>query len=103
MAELKGLKLAKEMQMIKAARPGSKGKEYARYLEDLAENSRYAGLRRSAKLEEIEAGLVSFEDQFLAYMALPDGSTVGEFMKLPENVERLAKTKMPKLLIGEKL
>jgi len=51
-----------------------------------------------AKLEEIEAGLVSFEDQFLAYMALPNGSTVGEFMQLPENAERLAETKMPKLL-----
>lgn len=57
-------------------------------------------LSLKAKLEEIEAGLVSFEDQFLAYMALPDGSTVGDFMKLPENIERLAKTKMPKMLMG---
>jgi len=53
-----------------------------------------------AKLEEIEAGLISFDDQFLAYMALPDGSTVGDFMRLPENIKRLAQTKMPKLLIG---
>jgi len=53
-----------------------------------------------AKLEEIEAGLISFDDQFLAYMALPDGSTVGDFMRLPENRQRLAKTKMPKLLVG---
>ena len=55
-------------------------------------------LEKTDKLEEIEAGLVSFEDQFLAYMALPNGSTVGEFMQLPENAERLAETKMPKLL-----
>ncbi len=54
-----------------------------------------------AKLEEIEAGLKSFEDQFLADMALPDGSTVGDFMRLPENINRLAETKMPKLLMGE--
>jgi hypothetical protein len=53
-----------------------------------------------AKLEEIEAGLISFDDQFLAYMALPDGSTVGDFMRLPENIERLAETKMPKLLVS---
>lgn len=53
-----------------------------------------------AKLEEIEAGLISFDDQFLAYMALPNGTTVGDFMRLPENRERLAKTKMPKLLTG---
>lgn len=56
-------------------------------------------LSLKAKLEEVEAGLTSFEDQFLAYMALPDGSTVGDFMKLPENLERLAETKMPKLLM----
>jgi len=53
-----------------------------------------------AKLEEIEAGLISFDDQFLAHLALPNGTTVGDFMRLPENVERLAKTKMPKLLCG---
>ena len=51
-----------------------------------------------AKLEEIEAGLISFEDQFLSYMALPNGGTVADFMKLPENTARLQKTTMPKLL-----
>lgn len=50
------------------------------------------------KLEEIAEGVTSFEDQFLAQMSLPDGSTIGEFMKLPENVKRLEKTQMPKLL-----
>jgi len=50
------------------------------------------------KLEEIDDGGISFEDQFLAMMCLPDGSTVGEFMKLPENIARLEETKMPKLL-----
>ena len=50
------------------------------------------------KFEEIDAGVISFEDQFLAQMSLPDGSTVADFMKLPENLARLEKTKMPKLL-----
>ena len=50
------------------------------------------------KLDEVQGGGVSFEDQFLAMMSLPDGSTVGDFMKLPENVARLEKSKMPKLL-----
>lgn len=58
-------------------------------------------LSLKAELEKVEAGLASFEDQFLAYMALPDGSTVGDFMKLPENIERLKKTQMPKLLMGK--
>ena len=50
------------------------------------------------KLEEVDDGGVSFEDQFLAQMCLPDGSTVGDFMKLPGNVAKLEKTEMPKLL-----
>ena len=50
------------------------------------------------KLEEIDSGLISFEDQFLSRMALPDGSTVSDFMKLPENISRLKEAKMPLLL-----
>ncbi len=59
-------------QMIKAARPGTKGKEYARYLEDMAENSRYASLRRSAKLDITEWGLTDIatrEEPFLSSWA----------------------------------
>jgi len=57
-------------------------------------------LSLKAKLEEIEHGLETFDDQFLAHLALPDGTTVSDFMRLPENVARLEKTKMPKLLTG---
>jgi hypothetical protein len=52
------------------------------------------------KLEEIEEGGISFEDQFLSMMALPDGSTVADFMALPMNVNLLETAKMPKLLTG---
>lgn len=52
------------------------------------------------KLEEIEEGSISFEDQFLAMMSLPNGSTVADFMKLPENMALLQKSEMPKLLMG---
>ena len=52
------------------------------------------------KLEEIQSGGISFEDQFLSMMTLPDGSTVGDFMRLPENLARIQSTKMPKLLTG---
>lgn len=31
-----------------------------------------------AKLEAVESGIVTFEDEFLAHMLLPDGRTVGE-------------------------
>jgi len=59
-------------QMIKAAVPGKRGKEYARYLEDLAENSRYATLRRSAGLDITEWGLTHIaarEEPFLSSWA----------------------------------
>lgn len=73
----------------------------ARYEQARRQRWRILLLSIKAKLEEIEAGLISFDDQFLAYMALPDGSTVGDFMRLPENAEMLAKTKMPRLLVGQ--
>ena len=52
------------------------------------------------KLEEIQSGGVSFEDQFLAMMVLPNGTTVSDFMKLPENLAKLQKSEMPHLLTG---
>jgi len=55
-------------QMIKAARFGEKGKWYARHLEDLAENSRYAALRHRSKLDITEWGLANItarEEPFL--------------------------------------
>lgn len=55
-----------------------------------------------AKLNLIQSGQSSFEDEFLAYMALPDGSTVSDFMQQPENIERLQKSKMPKMLMSGK-
>jgi len=54
-----------------------------------------------AKLNVIEDGDKTFEDEFMAYMALPDGSTVGDFLKLPENQARLAQSQMPLLLMAE--
>ena len=33
-----------------------------------------------AKLEAVEAGISSFETEFLGHIVLPDGSTVGEWM-----------------------
>ncbi len=34
-----------------------------------------------AKLEAVAAGITTIEDEFLAHTVLPDGSTVGQFMK----------------------
>ncbi len=40
-----------------------------------------------AKLEAIERGIVSFEDEFLPYTSLPDGSTVGEWAN--QNIQKM--------------
>lgn len=50
------------------------------------------------KLEQVADGGISFEDQFLAQMCLPDKTTVAQYMQLPENIDRLQKSRMPKLL-----
>jgi len=50
-----------------------------------------------AKLEAVECGITTFDEEFLAHIVLPNGGTVGEFM-LPQ-VERAYQTlEMPPLL-----
>jgi hypothetical protein len=50
-----------------------------------------------AKLEAVESGIATFEEEFLAHIVLPDGQTVGQWM-LPQ-VERAYLTgHMPALL-----
>ncbi|MGV3580037.1 hypothetical protein [Brevundimonas sp.] len=34
-----------------------------------------------AKLEAVASGITTIEDEFMAHMVLPDGQTVGQFMK----------------------
>lgn len=51
-----------------------------------------------AKLEMVDIGLTTFEEEFLAQTCLADGNTVSEFMELPENLKLLEKTGMPKML-----
>ena len=50
-----------------------------------------------AKLEAVEAGISTFEDEFLAYTVLPDGQTVGDFM-LPQVALAYLKGEMPRML-----
>lgn len=52
-----------------------------------------------AKLEAVEAGISEFDDEFLAFIALPDGSTVGEWAR-PQIAEVYASGSMPALMPG---
>ena len=50
-----------------------------------------------AKLEAVEAGIVEFESEFLAHIVLPDGSTVGAWVR-PQVAIAYQSGDMPKML-----
>lgn len=52
-----------------------------------------------AKLEAVESGITTFEDEFLAHILLPDGRTYGEFA-VPQLDAVYETGEMPKLLPG---
>jgi hypothetical protein len=52
-----------------------------------------------AKLEAVESGITTFEDEFLAHILLPDGRTYGEFA-VPQLDHIYATGTMPRLLPG---
>lgn len=54
-----------------------------------------------AKLEAVEAGITVFEDEFLAHIMLPDGSTVGQWAR-PQLEIAYSKGSMPALMPGGK-
>jgi len=83
--------------------PAPKSEDYrlqSQYDQAIRQRWRVFYMSLKMKLEEVQDGGVSFEDQFLSMMTLPDGSTVADFMKLPENLSLIEKTKMPKMLTG---
>jgi hypothetical protein len=55
-----------------------------------------------AKLEAVESGIATFEQEFLNYIMLPDGQTVGEYI-IPQIEQVYLSGRMPKMLpdIGE--
>lgn len=53
-----------------------------------------------AKLEAVEAGIVTLEDEFLAHIAIPGGKTVGDMMR-PQLKMLRDEGKLPNLMITE--
>lgn len=52
-----------------------------------------------AKLEAVDAGISEFEEEFLAHIILPDGSTVGQQIR-PHIEKAYMSGKMPRLLLS---
>lgn len=59
---------------------------------------RALALSIKAKLEAVEAGIVTFEAEFLAHFVLPDGMTVEE--KLGPELETIGTKQLPSILPG---
>jgi hypothetical protein len=58
---------------------------------------RALALAIKAKLEAVEAGITTFEDEFMAHIVLPDGSTFGNWAR-PQIAEAYQSGAMPSLL-----
>lgn len=73
----------------------------AAYEKAVRQRWRALALVIKAKLEAVESGITTFEEEFLAHTLLPNGQTVGDFM-LPQVESAYETGKMPPLLSGPK-
>lgn len=71
----------------------------AEYEKAVRQRWRALALVIKAKLEAVEAGITEFDEEFMAHIVLPNGSTVGEFMT-PQIEHAYQSGKMPALLPG---
>jgi hypothetical protein len=71
----------------------------AAYEQAVRQRWRALALVIKAKLEAVESGITTFEDEFLAHLVLPDGQTVGEWMR-PQIEEVYTTGLMPPRLLG---
>src|SRR3954447_16955867 len=70
-----------------------------RYDQAVRQRWRALALVVKAKLESVATGITSFEEEFLAHIVLPDGSTVGAWAR-PQLEEVYATGSMPTILPG---
>ena len=71
------------------------------YEQAVRQSWRALALVIKAKLEAVDTGITIFEDEFMAHIVLPNGDTVGDFMR-PQIEKAYETKKMPPLLPGVK-
>lgn len=69
-----------------------------KYKQEYRRRWRVLLLALKAKLELVDAGLVSFEDEFLAQTCLPDGTTIADTIQ-PQIQQAITEGKSPTLLL----
>jgi hypothetical protein len=72
--------------------------QHRAYEQAIRQRWRALVLAVKAKLEAVESGIATFEEEFMAYVLLPDGRTVGEWMT-PQLEETYQSGKMPPLML----
>ena len=75
----------------------SKQSADAAYEQAVRQKWRAMALVVKAKLEAVESGITTFDDEFMAHIVLPDGSTVGHFMR-PQIETAYERGNMPLML-----
>ena len=78
-------------------RERSASQAFAAWEQATRQRWRALALAVKAKLEAVEAGIATFEQEFMAHVVLPNGQTVGEVM-IPQIAAAYDTGKMPKLL-----
>ena len=79
----------------------SDGQAKQAYEKAIRQRWRALALAVKAKLEVVASGMMTFEDEFLAHIVLPNGSTVGDMVQ-PQIEKSYHDGKMPPLLGYEK-
>jgi hypothetical protein len=75
----------------------SEAQAYSAWEQATRQRWRALALVIKAKLEAVESGITVFDDEFMAHILLPDGSTVSEFMR-PQVEAAYATGQMPSML-----
>jgi hypothetical protein len=78
-------------------KPRSAQAAYTAYEQATRQRWRALSLVIKAKLEAVESGIAEFDEEFLAYIVLPGGQTVGETM-VPQIEVAYTTGKMPALM-----
>lgn len=90
---------SQEFTLTPTGRDRSAGAAEEAYEQAVRQRWRALALVIKAKLEAVEAGISTVEDEFMAAVMLPDGRTVGDWLG-PQLGAVYAKQAMPALLPG---
>lgn len=90
---------AAEFTQTPTGRDRSSAAAEREYEQAVRQRWRALALVIKAKLEAVEAGITTVEEEFLAHIVLPDGGTVGQWAR-PQLEQVYATSTMPALLPG---